>query len=143
VDVVLLLILFVAGVVVLAGSMALTSPFLGGIEFGQAHVAAAKGAGLVLAVNLVAVLVPYGVFLVAPVWWLGLVLLFRIDFWQVWPLVLINWVPQVAAYFLVLLLLRGSAPVETELKGRVILAPSGGRPALYAAARPTPDRFTP
>jgi hypothetical protein len=137
-DIVLLLILFGAGAVILALSMMLTNSFVGGIEFGQAHVAVGKGAGLLLAVDLLAVAVPYGVLLALPVWWLGLVILFRIDFWQVWPLVAINWVFLVAAKFLVGLLLHGTAPVSDDPRLRTFIAPSRDRPAAV-----TLDRFTP
>jgi len=138
---VLLLILFGAGAVLLALSIMLMNSFVGGIELGQAHIAVGKGAGLLLAVNLLAVAVPQGVFLAFPVWWLGLVFLFRIDFWQVWPLVLLNWVFQVAAYYVLSLLLGGTAPVSDDPRLRTLVPPS--RAYSVAVAGILPAHLTP
>jgi hypothetical protein len=94
------LILFAISIVILVGSMALASSVMGGIDFGQVHVVVLKGIGLLLAVNGLTLL-PYGIWLTLPVWWFGLMLLFGIDFWEARTLVVINWVLNLIAYFLI------------------------------------------
>lgn len=99
---------FAASVLILVVSMMLTSSAMGGVDFGQAHVVVAKGAALLLAVNCMTLL-PYGVWLCLPVWWFGLMLLFHIDFWEARTLVVINWVLNGIAFFLIRLALGGHA----------------------------------
>jgi hypothetical protein len=94
------LILFAISIAILVGSMALTSSAMGGIDFGQVHTVLLKGAGLLLVVNGLELL-PYGIWLTLPVWWFGLMLLFGIDFWEARTLVVINWVLNLIAYFMI------------------------------------------
>jgi hypothetical protein len=103
---------FAASILILVLSMMLTSSAMGGVDFGQAHVVIAKGAALLLAVNCLALL-PYGVWLTLPVWWFGLMLLFRIDFWEARTLVVINWALDGIAFFLIRLAMSG--PTVHEL----------------------------
>jgi hypothetical protein len=110
------LLLFVASALILAASLTVNSSFVGGIEFGQAHVAAAKGAVLLVAVNLLALLPSYGVWLTLPVWWLGLVLLFRMDFFAAWLPVSLCFVPYLVVFFLIRLAL-GAGPAITTVAG--------------------------
>jgi hypothetical protein len=85
---------------ILAVSMSLTSSFMGGVEFGPAHIVLLKGAGLILLVDAIAMLPQAGIWLTLPVWWFGLMILFRIDFWEARTLVVINWVLNVFVRFL-------------------------------------------
>jgi hypothetical protein len=75
---------------ILFASMLLTSRTMGGVEFGSLSAVFLKGGFLLVAVNLI-MLIPYGGWLTLPVWWLGLMMLFRIDFWEARVLVIINW----------------------------------------------------
>ena len=102
---------FAASVIILVLSMMLTSSAMGGVDFGQAHVAVAKGALLLLVVNGMALL-PYGFLITLPVWWFGLMFLFRIDFWEARTLVVINWVFNAIAFLLIRLALTGHAVGE-------------------------------
>jgi hypothetical protein len=104
----LFILTFAASIVILVVSMMLTSSALGGVEFGQVHVVIFKGAVLLLAVNGIGLL-PYGVWLSLPVWWLGLMVLFHIDFWEARTLVVINWVLNGITFLLLRLALGGQA----------------------------------
>ncbi len=99
---------FAVSVLILVLSMMLTSSAMGGVDFGQAYVVVAKGAALLLVVNCLTLL-PYGPWLSLPVWWFGLMLLFHIDFWEARTLVVINWVFNLIASFLIRLALSGHA----------------------------------
>lgn len=76
---------------VLIVAMILTNKVLGGIDFGDVRSAALKASGLLIAVNLVAAFVPGGIFLSLPVWFIGLMWLFRLRFLEALVLSLINW----------------------------------------------------
>ncbi|MGH7224415.1 MAG: hypothetical protein ACRELF_14390, partial [Gemmataceae bacterium] len=54
------------------------------------HIVLAKAIPLLIVVALLE-LVPYGLFIAIPIWWFGLMLLFRLDFWEVRILVFVNW----------------------------------------------------
>jgi hypothetical protein len=110
------LLLFVASAVILTGSLLVSNTFVGVIEFGQAHHALAKGALILLAVNLLALIPSYGVWLTLPVWWLGLVFLFRMNFFAAWLPVGLCFGAYVVVYFLVRLAL-GGAPGLTTVPG--------------------------
>jgi hypothetical protein len=110
------LLLFFASALILAASLMVSSSFVGGIEFGPAHVALAKGALLLAGVNLVALVPSYGVWLTLPVWWLGLVLLFRVDFFAAWLPVSLCFVPYLVVFFLLRLAL-GTGPAITTVPG--------------------------
>ena len=42
------------------------------------------------------------IWLTLPVWWFGLMILFRIDFWEARTLVVINWVLNLLVRFLLI-----------------------------------------
>src|SRR5438270_12220843 len=86
------LLLLVLGTAFLVASMLLFGSTAGGVELGAVHVVTLKAAALVLVVDLAALLGVAGIFLAIPVWWAGLMLLFRIDFWECRNLVVINWI---------------------------------------------------
>jgi hypothetical protein len=88
----LFVILLPISAIILAVSMSLTSKAMGGVEFGPVHVVLLKGAVLILLVDLIALIPNVGIWLTLPVWWFGLMILFRIDFWEARTLVVINWV---------------------------------------------------
>ena len=98
-------IMLAISVAVLIISMFITSAWGGGVEFGQVHIVLAKAIPLLIIVALLE-LVPFGIILAIPVWWFGLMLLFRLDFWEVRTLVLINYGLNTLAYFALLAMLR-------------------------------------
>ena len=110
------LILFGASALILTASLLLSSSFMGGIEYGEAQHAVLKGGLLLLAVNLLALLPSYGVWLTLPVWWLGLVFLFRMEFFAGWLPVALAFVPYVVVFFLIRLAL-GTGPSLTTVPG--------------------------
>jgi hypothetical protein len=104
--------LLVASALILVASVMVSNSFVGGIELGQAHIAVAKCALLLLAVNLVA-LVPYGVWLTLPVWWLGFVYLFRVNLFAAWLPVGLCFGFYVILFFLIRLALGGGFSLTT------------------------------
>jgi hypothetical protein len=90
----LFLISVVISIPILILSMILTSNSMGGVEFGSVGSVVAKGALLIIVADLV-LLLPWGIIgwaLSLVVWWAGLMLLFRLDFWECRTLVAINWI---------------------------------------------------
>ncbi len=94
-------------VVILIISMFITSASGGGVEFGQVHIVLLKAIPLLIIVSLLQE-VPggFGFVLPIPVWWIGLMLLFRLDFWEVRTLVALNWGLNALAHFLLLGMLQ-------------------------------------
>lgn len=86
---------------ILIVSMLLTSKFMGGVEFGTVGAVVAKGALLILLVDGIT-LIPYGLWLSLPLWWVGLMVLFGLDFWEARTLVFINWALNAVAKLLIL-----------------------------------------
>jgi protein-S-isoprenylcysteine O-methyltransferase Ste14 len=82
--------LFLLSVLTLVFSMILASRLAGGIDFGPAHIVIAKGAGLLAVVTLLNFL-DCGVLLAGPVWFFGLMFLFRLDTRETRLLTRINW----------------------------------------------------
>ncbi len=98
---------FALGILILIISMVLTSTFMGGVEFGALHMVLLKAIPLIVLVNLVALLPgAWGFFLPLPVWWVGLMIVFRLDFWEARTLVITNWVLNILAHLLLLTLLK-------------------------------------
>jgi hypothetical protein len=85
-------ILFAAGMVILVVSMIGTRKAMGGSEFGSLFQALLKGGGLVFVNSLISLIPDVGIWLTLPVWWIGFMILFRIDFWEARILVIINFV---------------------------------------------------
>jgi len=113
----LFIILFPISALILAVSMSLTSKAMGGVEFGPVHIVLLKGAGLILLVNLIALIPNVGIWLTLPVWWFGLMILFGIDFWEARTLVVINWILNVIMKFVLInLLSHGATPNRTPSK---------------------------
>jgi hypothetical protein len=83
----------VISIAILILSMILTSQSMGGVEFGSVGSVIAKSAVLIIAADL-ALLAPgwLGWVLSLVIWWAGLMLLFRLDFWECRTLVAINWI---------------------------------------------------
>src|SRR5438552_19030398 len=95
-----LAILLPISTVILIASMLLTSKFMGGVEYGTVGAVVAKGALLILLVDGIT-LIPYGVWLALPVWWVGVLGLFGFDCWEACTLVFINWRLNLLAHVLV------------------------------------------
>jgi hypothetical protein len=70
--------------VILFVSMLIASQFAGGIDFGYMHTAIPKALMLLLVINLISVILPIwvGFILAFPVWFFGLMILFRLDVWE-------------------------------------------------------------
>jgi hypothetical protein len=71
-------------------SMIVASRLAGGIDFGAAPTVAAKSAGLLALIALLN-FVNLGILLAGPVWFLGLMFLFSLDYKQTRKLSKINW----------------------------------------------------
>lgn len=84
-------ILLPVSVVILVISMFIASALLGGIDFGQAHVAIPKTAALLFVINLFAMIPYIGPLLALGMWIVGLMVLFGLDFAETRVLVIINW----------------------------------------------------
>ena len=98
---------FAIGMLILIISMVLTSSFMGGVEFGALHMVLLKAIPLILVVNCVALLPgALGFFLPLPVWWFGLMIVFRLDFWEARMLVVTNWILNILAHLLLLTLVE-------------------------------------
>jgi hypothetical protein len=98
-------IMLAISVVILIISMFITSALGGGVEFGEVHIVLAKAIPLLIVVALLE-LVPFGTFIAIPVWWIGLMLLFRLDFWEVRMLVFANWSLNALARYALLAMLK-------------------------------------
>jgi hypothetical protein len=84
-------ILYLALAVVWVVSLFAYNAIVGGLDIGgPLGMFALKSAGLVAVATIVIVL-PFGGFLVIGVWWLGLVFLFGMEFWDAKILVAIIW----------------------------------------------------
>jgi len=95
-------------IVILVISMFITSALLGGIDFGQAHIAIPKAGALLFVVNLLSMIPMIGPFLALPVWFLGLMGLFGLDFVEARTLVAINWsLNTIFKYFVLAAILSG------------------------------------
>lgn len=100
-------IMLAISVVILIISMFITSALGGGVEFGELHIVLAKAIPLLLVIALLEfVPFPYGDLLAVPIWWFGLMLLFRLDFWEVRTLVFTNWVLNAVAHYALLAMLK-------------------------------------
>jgi hypothetical protein len=98
--------------VILIASMYISSALGGGIDFGEARTTIPKAAGLLLVVNSISLL-PFGRFLAAPIWWGGLMALFRLDWWETRMLVFVNWalnfVAQMAVFAVLTAVFMGAS----------------------------------
>lgn len=101
-------VLLAISVVILIISMFITSSMGGGIDFGEVHIVLAKAIPLLIVVTLLQLVpFPYGDLLAVPIWWIGLMVLFRLDFWEVRTLVFVNWILNaIAHYFFLAMLLK-------------------------------------
>src|SRR5262249_6255981 len=81
----------VVSTVILVISLFIASAVLGGVDFGEAHVAIPKAGALLFVVSLIQLIPFVGWILAIPVWWLGLMGLFELDFVETRTLVIINW----------------------------------------------------
>jgi hypothetical protein len=99
-----ILILFPLGVLTLLFSMIVTSWLVGGIDFGPVHHVASKGALLIAAVTAVNFL-SWGILLAGPIWFFGLMGLFRLSIRETRLLTQINW-PLMVVWKLMVVVLR-------------------------------------
>jgi len=91
-----LLIAWALGIFILMLSMYITSATMGGVDFGSLGMVIAKAAALMVVVVAVQLLpMPWGFALPIIVWWAGLMLLYRLDFWEARTLVIVNWLLNV------------------------------------------------
>jgi hypothetical protein len=119
--------------VILVISMLLASTIAGGISFGEIHTAIPKAALLILAVNLVT-LIPFGIFFTLPIWVVGAMYAFDLDFWEARFLIAVNWMLNfgfklVMLHVLLSMILHGKGDVE----GMDSLVPSPRRSASAPA----------
>jgi hypothetical protein len=94
--------------IILIISMVVSSQLAGGIDFGEVSTAIAKALLLLFAVNVI-YLVRFGLFLSIPIWLLGLMYLFNLDFWETRFLFSINWILTYAARYAMMAMLLSAA----------------------------------
>jgi hypothetical protein len=114
-------ILLPVSVVILVISMFLSSFFLGGVDFGQAHIAIPKAGALLFVVTLISMIPFAGPLLALAVWFLGLMGLFGLDFVEARILVIINWGLNTLVRYLVLaaILSSGGGLHDDQRKNRL------------------------
>jgi len=71
-------------------AMVLSNLIAEAVDIGEIHVAIIKAFGLLLVVNLVSLL-PFGNWAALVVWLVGLMVVFRLDFWEARILIVFNW----------------------------------------------------
>jgi hypothetical protein len=103
-DLLSLAVMLPLGVLTLIFSMIVTSWLVGGIDFGPVHHVAAKGALLIIAVTAVSFL-SWGILLAGPIWFFGLMGLFRLSVRETRLLTQINW-PLMVVWKLLVVVLR-------------------------------------
>jgi hypothetical protein len=89
---VVLIIAVAIGTAILIASMFITSYLGGGVEFGDIRTVLAKAVPLLLVIYVLDLFIPYGFWISLLVWLIGLKVLFRLDNWEWWTLIVINWV---------------------------------------------------
>jgi hypothetical protein len=95
---------FLLGLLTLVFSMIIASRLLGGVGFGSFSGVLAKGGGLLGLVTALG-FVNWGILVAGPVWFLGLLFLFRLDPRQARALAAINWLMMAVWKVLLLILL--------------------------------------
>jgi hypothetical protein len=93
-DAVILIITLPISTVIFFGALIAASLLVGAVEIGEIHIAICKSFGLILAVSLVSLIPFVGDYLTPLVWIPGLMLLFRLDFWETCMVMFFNWVPN-------------------------------------------------
>jgi hypothetical protein len=91
---VILIISLPISTVIFFGALIAASLLVGAVEIGEIHVAVCKSFGLILAVSLVSLIPFVGGYLTPLIWIPGLMLLFRLDFWETCMVMFFNWVPN-------------------------------------------------
>jgi hypothetical protein len=84
-------IIFVYTLIVWVAVLFLYNTLVEPFDFGPLGTFAAKSLGLVFAVSLFVTFVPFGMLASLIVWWLGLTLVFKKDFWECKVLVILIW----------------------------------------------------
>jgi predicted Zn finger-like uncharacterized protein len=121
-------------------AMFLSSVILGAIEIGEIHVAIVKSFFLLLVVNMVSLL-PGGGYLALFVWFIGALVVFRLDLWEARMLIFINWILNFGVRFLLLTaLMSWAAHASLHDEGRLPVSvrsagPNGGWDAAEVEAR--------
>ncbi len=100
----MLVLMFSLSTLTLLFSMIVASRLAGGIDFGSLSHALAKGAGLLAVVTAVNFL-DCGILLAGPIWFLGLMFLFELDYRQTRTLMNVNWGMNVVWKLLLLALM--------------------------------------
>lgn len=118
-------------VVILVISMFISSALLGGVDFGEAHVAIPKAGALLFVVNLLSMIPLIGPFLALPVWFLGLMGLFGLDFVETRILVAVNWILNTLfKYFILAAILSSLLHSGSRDASQAIKVPSGEAAAV-------------
>jgi hypothetical protein len=82
-------VLFFISVCIFVTSMVITSKILGGVDYGEARTVVLKAAGLLLVVNLIA-MIPYGPLFALLAFFGGLYSLFKMEFLECVVLAVVN-----------------------------------------------------
>jgi hypothetical protein len=93
-------------VVLLIGSMMAASAIAGGIDFGDIRTAIPKALFLLAPINFIGIICPWYVSMFfTPLFWIfGLIILFGLDLWETFFLMIINWFLSLGAKVLVFLI---------------------------------------
>jgi hypothetical protein len=83
-------ILYVIVAIIFVAATVAYSALIGSLDFGAFWPFVGKAA-LLVGIAAAVMLLPYGGWIVLVVWWVGVVLVFRVDFWQARILVVIIW----------------------------------------------------
>jgi hypothetical protein len=108
-------VVFVYTAVVWVAVLLLYSFFFEAFDFGPLGWFALKSALLVLVASLIVIFIPFGICGLVLVWWLGLMVIFKKDFWECRVLVILIWGVDFLLYMMIqgLIMSAGQSPVST------------------------------
>ena len=112
---------------ILIVSMIITSAITGGIDFGEIHIVIPKAITLLLIVDLIILLVPFGGFITLPIWIAGLMIFFRLDFWETRLLFIVNWALNYVGRWALMAMLMSHAAHVAEQRNRPDAPPPSGQ----------------
>jgi hypothetical protein len=128
-------------IIILIGSMFLSSVLMGGIDFGDARVVIPKALILLIVVNLIYLIPIVGWFIAAPVWLLGVMYMFRLDMWEARLLTGVNWILNTIVHWLAIMTMVASIAGTVEKAENIEPAPNQFRPPPQRPWRGNPRRW--
>ncbi|HLN29134.1 MAG TPA: hypothetical protein VK395_15400 [Gemmataceae bacterium] len=104
-------------IVILIISLVISSAIVGGIDFSELSVVIPKALILLLVTSPIYAIPCIGGFLALPIWFIGLMLVFRLEIWETRVLVAVNWVLNWVAFVFVLSLIINLIGLAARLPG--------------------------